>query len=114
MRSWEEDNLPLSQSRIAYDLLIFLANCHYSDQPPTLKTIFNSLQYSERGIRYVLDQFICSNWCEIVVSEDDRRFRHVILKKKLTDAFESYEYQFSSNFHEYEKISALENTIDSI
>lgn len=91
IRFWEEKNLPLSQSRIAFDLLLFIANCHYSETHLTLKYLFNSLNYSERGIRYVLEQFVSNGWCDIVGSCTDKRFRHVVASEKLTIAFESYE-----------------------
>ena len=91
IRFWEEKNLPLSQSRIAFDLLLFIANCHYSDTHLTLKYLFNSLSYSERGVRYVLEQFVDHGWCEVVGSTSDKRFRHVVASAKLTNAFETYE-----------------------
>ena len=55
----------------------------------TLKELFNSLKHSERGIRYVLDQFVDGGWCEIVGNEQDRRFRRVVatdlLRSKLIE-----------------------------
>lgn len=98
IRFWEEKNLPLSQSRIAFDLLLLIANCHYSETHLTLKYLFNSLNYSERGIRYVLEQFVSNGWCDIVGSCTDKRFRHVVASEKLTIAFESYEKTFITTF----------------
>ncbi len=89
-RLWEEKNLPLSQSRIAYDLLIFIAHCHYNATPLTLKLLFNSLSHSERGVRYVLEQFIANEWCVIEHASHDKRFRHITPTTKFLDAFESY------------------------
>lgn len=55
----------------------------------TLKELFNSLKHSERGIRYVLEQFVDGGWCEIVGNEQDRRFRRVVatdlLRSKLIE-----------------------------
>lgn len=98
IRFWEEKNLPLSQSRIAFDLLLFIANCHYSDTHLTLKYLFNSLNYSERGVRYVLEQFVNNGWCEVVGSTSDKRFRHVVASAKLTIAFEGYEQACVASF----------------
>jgi len=98
IRFWEEKNLPLSQSRIAFDLLLFIANCHYSETHLTLKYLFNSLNYSERGVRYVLDQFVKNGWCNLVDSSSDKRFRHVVASEKLTNAFEAYERACISSF----------------
>lgn len=98
IRFWEEKNLPLSQSRIAFDLFLLIAKCHYSDIDLTQKYLFNSLGYSERGVRYVLEQFVDNGWCDIVGSTLDRRFRHVVASKKLTSAFEAYERTFTASF----------------
>lgn len=78
IRSWEDRHLPLSQSRIAFDLFVLIANSAATESPMTLKEVFNSLKYSERGIRYVLDQFVDGGWCSIVGNEQDRRFRRVV------------------------------------
>jgi DNA-binding MarR family transcriptional regulator len=61
------------------------------DQPLTLKQLFNSLKYSERGIRYVLDQFIDDGWCEVVGQTEDRRFRLIVATQRLTDKLREYE-----------------------
>jgi hypothetical protein len=53
--------------------------------------LFNSLNYSERGVRYVLEQFIRNEWCEVVGSSIDKRSRNVVASKKLTSAFEAYQ-----------------------
>jgi hypothetical protein len=98
IRFWEEKNLPLSQSRIAFDLLLFIANCHYSETHLTLKYLFNSLNYSERGVRYVLEQFVSNGWCEVVGSTSDKRFRHVVASEKLTSAFADYERTCIASF----------------
>jgi hypothetical protein len=98
IRFWEEKNLPLSQSRIAFDLLLFIANCHYSETHLTLKYLFNSLSYSERGVRYVLEQFVSNGWCEVIGSTSDKRFRHIVASKKLTSAFEAYERTCIASF----------------
>src|ERR1035437_8913852 len=91
IRIWEERNLPLSQSRIAFDLFALIANSKYTQRPLTLKDLFNSLKYSERGIRYVLEQFVEGGWCEAICDAEDRRCRCIVATKRLTDAFEAYE-----------------------
>ena len=98
IRLWEEENLPLSQSRVAFDLFALLANSSYAQQPLTPKRLFNSLKYSERGIRNVLDQFVSGGWCEIVCDAEDRRCRCIVATKQLTDAFEAYRQVVLSTF----------------
>jgi hypothetical protein len=97
MRLWEEANLPVTQSRLAFDLLICIAHSHYEQKDLTLKIIFNTLIYSERGIRYVLDYFIECGWCEMIPHENDKRFRCIKATQLLIDKFEEY----ISRFHRY-------------
>lgn len=95
MRLWEEANLPVSQSRLAFDLLICVVNHHYEEKDLTLKIIFNTLDYSERGIRYVLDYFIKCGWCAMELHKNDKRFRCIKATALLIDKFEEY----ITNFH---------------
>lgn len=78
IRKWEEKNLPLSQSRISFDLFILIARSYEGQQPYTLKKIFNSLNYSQRGVRYVLDQMINQGWCILIENDLDKRFKFVV------------------------------------
>jgi hypothetical protein len=98
IRTWEDAHLPLSQSRIAFDLFMLIAQSSQIEQPMTLKELFNSLKYSERGVRYVLDQFVDGGWCEIVGSEQDKRFRLVVASQRLTDKLAEYEQVVLSNY----------------
>jgi hypothetical protein len=91
IRDWEDRFLPLSQSRIAFDLFILIAHSHETDKPLTLKELCNSLKYSERGIRYVLEQLIDGGWCEIVGHSKDRRFRLIVATDLLRTRLREYE-----------------------
>lgn len=91
IRNWEDRFLPLSQSRIAFDLFILIAHSHETDKPLTLKELCNSLKYSERGIRYVLEQLIDGGWCEIVGHSKDRRFRLIVATDLLRTRLREYE-----------------------
>jgi hypothetical protein len=94
-RQWEESNLPLSQSRIAFDLSLFIGSCYLSKTKLTHKLLFNSLNYSERGIRNVLDQFVTGEWCSIVVNDTDKRCHLVVATQKLMTALSAYEQTFT-------------------
>lgn len=98
IRLWEEENLPLSQSRIAFDLFVLLANASCAQQPLTPKRLFIALKYSERGIRNVLTQFISGGWCEVICDSEDRRCRYIVATKRLTDAFAAYEQVVLSSY----------------
>lgn len=91
VRNWEDAHLPLSQSRIAFDLFMLIGQSAHNERPLNHKQLFNSLKYSERGIRYVLDQFIDGGWCEVVGQTEDRRFRVIVATQRLTDKLREYE-----------------------
>lgn len=91
IRKWEDRHLPRSKSYIAFDLFILLGHSATFEQPLTLKELFNSLSHSERGVRYVLDQFVDGGWCVIIGNEQDRRFRHVVATELLRTRLREYE-----------------------
>lgn len=91
VRAWETRYLPRSQSYIAFDLFILLGHSALVEQPMTLKELFHSLNHSERGVRYILDQFIDGGWCEIVGNDQDRRFRRVVATEQLITRLREYE-----------------------
>jgi len=94
-RHWEEANLPLSQSRIAFDLALFIGSCSLSKTDLTHKVLFNTLNYSERGIRNVLENFVVGGWCQIVVSDADKRCHLVVASQKLIDSLFAYQQTFT-------------------
>jgi hypothetical protein len=98
IRSWEDENLPLSQSRIAFDLFMLIGHSSELSDPMTLKEIFNTLKYSERGTRYVLNHFIDGRWCEIVGHDQDKRFRLVVPTQQLLDKLAEYRHQVLSKY----------------
>ena len=91
IRQWEDAHLPVSQSRLAFDLFMLIAHSAETEAPLTLKQLFNSLRYSERGIRYVLEQFVEGGWSEITGHQQDKRSRVVLATDKLRIAVREYE-----------------------
>jgi len=91
IRLWEERHLPLSQSRIAFDLFALIAHSSSTGKQLNLKELFSALKYSERGVRYVLEQFIEGGWCEVICDDTDKRCRLIIATQRFKDAFESYQ-----------------------
>lgn len=91
IRQWEDAHLPVSQSRLAFDLFMLIAHSAETESPMTLKQLFHSMRYSERGIRYVLEQFVAGGWCEITSHQEDKRSRRVMATDKLRIALREYE-----------------------
>lgn len=91
IRAWEDRQLPMSQSRIAFDLFLLLFEAFRRPREMSLKVVVNSLNYSERGIRYVLDQFIDDRWCELKRHQLDGRTRLIVPTEKLVAVAHEYE-----------------------
>jgi hypothetical protein len=98
VRTWEDSHLPLSQSRISFDLFMLIGQSAVTSRPLTLKELFNSLNYSERGVRYVLEQFIDGGWCEIIGHEKDKRFRLVVATDLMRSKLHEYERYVISTY----------------
>lgn len=100
IREWEKENLSLSQSRISFDLFILIAHSYEVQQPYTLKEIFNSLNYSQRGVRYVLDQMINQGWCLLAENDLDKRFKFVVGTDLMGSKLQEYKMMVMSMYKE--------------
>jgi hypothetical protein len=101
IRTWEDAHLPLSQSRIAFDLFMLIGHSSQVDRPMTLKELFNSIKYSERGVRYILEQFVDGGWCRIVGHDSDRRFRLVVATGLMITKLEEYQQHVIDTYSEF-------------
>lgn len=90
VRNWEEDNLPLEQSSLAYDLLTITSHYTVVGTPPSLKQLFLLLDYSEAGVRKQLRRCIKEGWLRLDGSDVDKRVRVVIAEPKLLLAMKDY------------------------
>lgn len=90
VRAWQEKNLPIEFSLIAYDLLVCACFHTLSGSPLNYKQIFLSLPYSKNGIRHQLNKFIADGWLEIRLKDTDARVRYVVALPKLLSLMENY------------------------
>lgn len=90
VRAWQEKNLPIEFSLLAYDLLICACFHTLSGSPLNYKQIFLSLPYSKNGIRNQLNKFIADGWLEIRQKDTDARVRYVVALPKLISAMDDY------------------------
>ena len=91
VRRWEEENLPLDGSKLAYDLLTLCVHHHASDKPLTIKHLnILLLQYSQAGIRNQLRRCVRDGWLKIIASDTDKRSRLIAAEHKLLSAMEKY------------------------
>jgi hypothetical protein len=75
LMAWEKSNLPIEQSALALDLFLVIVHNTLRDRPLTLKQLFNSVDFSEAGIRKHLKRLLAEGWCSLEGSAKDKRLR---------------------------------------
>ena len=90
VRKWEQANLPLVQSALAYDLIVLIAHHNVLGTPLSLKHLFILLDYSEAGVRKHLRYLIHDGWISLEGVSNDKRIRVVIAKPKLLLTLKKY------------------------
>jgi hypothetical protein len=90
VRDWEEENLPMERSALAYDLLAVTAHHTVVGTPLSLKHLFTLLNYSEAGVRKQLRRCINEGWISLQNVSTDKRVRVVVAQPKLLQALQGY------------------------
>jgi hypothetical protein len=90
IRGWEEENLPMERSALAYDLLAVTAHHTVGGTPLSLKHLFTLLNYSEAGVRKQLRRCIRDGWIGLESVSNDKRVRVVVAQPKLLLALKDY------------------------
>ena len=90
VRKWEQTNLPLVKSALAYDLIVLIAHHTVLGTPLSLKHLFILLNYSEAGVRKHLRYLIRDGWISLEGISNDKRIRVVIAKPKLLLILKEY------------------------
>ena len=90
VRDWEEENLPIERSALAYDLLAVTAHHTVVGTPLSLKHLFTLLNYSEAGVRKQMRRCIRDGWIDLESVSNDKRVRVVVAQPKLLLALKEY------------------------
>jgi hypothetical protein len=90
VRDWEEENLPIERSALAYDLLAVTAHHTVVGMPLSLKHLFTLLNYSEAGVRKQMRRCIRDGWITLESVRNDKRVRVVVAQPKLLMALKEY------------------------
>ena len=98
VRNWGKENLPLYESVIANDLIIFLAIEFVSGKPLTVKRLFASLPYSYTAVRQHYKKLFKDGWVIHVPDEKDRRIKYVKPSEKFVEVIDSYVHIIKTTF----------------
>ena len=98
VRNWGKENLPLYESVIANDLIIFLAIEFVSGKPLTVKRLFASLPYSYTAVRQHYKKLFKDGWVIHVPDEKDKRIKYVKPSEKFVEVIDSYVHIIKTTF----------------
>ena len=90
VRSWGKENLPLYESVIANDLIIFLAIEFVRGKPLTVKKLFASLPYSYTAIRQHYKKLFKDGWVIHIPDENDKRIKYIKPSEKFIEVIDAY------------------------
>lgn len=90
VRKWAKENLPMYESTIANDLIIFLAIEFVGCKPLTVKRLFASLPYSYTAIRQHYKKLFKDGWVEHIPDEKDGRIKYIKPSQKFIETIDSY------------------------
>ena len=92
-RQWMHDNFPESESILAIDILVNVANNTLSNNPTAMKDLLGSIPFSEVGIRKQITRLKKTGWLRIDRSPLDQRIRVLVAEDKLLAMFANYEQE---------------------
>lgn len=77
LRRWVEENLPIENSLIAYDLILLLSTHDYANSHITVKQLFSSLPHSATAVRSHYLRFVNDGWIEHYPAPKDKRIKYI-------------------------------------
>ena len=92
-RQWMHDNCPESESILAIDILVNVANNTLSNNPTPMKVLLGSIPFSEVGIRKQVTRLKKTGWLRIDRSALDQRIRVLVAEDKLLAMLQRYAAQ---------------------
>ncbi|QWE06191.1 hypothetical protein [Polynucleobacter sp. JS-JIR-5-A7] len=90
LRKWVQENLPIENSLIAYDLILLLSIHNYANGHITIKQLFASLPHSSTAVRSHYQRFIDDGWIEHYPDLLDKRIKYVKPTKKFIDIINAF------------------------
>ncbi len=83
-----------------FDVLLIVEIYRNRNHELSVKELQTTLNYSERGIKYALDQLVEQQWIEILSTNSDRRLRLVAGTIKTRELFSRFMNHFNSEENE--------------
>ena len=90
LRNCAKTSLPMSDSLIAYDLILYIAITYKEKTPITIKQLFSALPHSYTAVRHHYKRLLNDGYVEHRLDENDRRVKFIEPTEKFIDSLVSY------------------------
>lgn len=108
---WERENLPLNNSLIPLELLLFLAICQAEGTRLTVKGLTVSSAFSPLGAGIHMRRLERENFIKLEQDDTDRRVKYIVTTPKLDKLLVAYIELLRSSFGQ-RKAALQENPAD--
>ena len=90
--------MPVEHSQLALELILIISLNTLIGKPLSLKLLFNSVEFSEAGIRKSLRKLLAEDWCQLISDVKDKRLKLIVAQPKMLVALADYSNLLSSAF----------------
>ena len=90
--------MPVEHSQLALELILIISLNTLIGKPLSLKLLFNSVEFSEAGIRKSLRKLLAEDWCHLISDVKDKRLKLVVAQPKMLFALAEYSKLLSSAY----------------
>jgi DNA-binding MarR family transcriptional regulator len=90
LRNCSKENLPLNDSLVAYDLILFIAIQYGERQPLSVKQLFSSLPHSYSAVREHYNRLLNDGYVIHKQDEKDKRIKYIEPTEKFIGSVVNY------------------------
>jgi len=90
LRNCAKQSLPMSDSLIAYDLILYIALTYRKEIPITIKQLFSASPHSYTAVRQHYNRLLVDGYLTHKLDQDDGRVKFIEPTAKFTSAIVNY------------------------
>ena len=90
LRNCSKMNLPINESLVAFDLILFIAINYLERKEITIKELFSNLPYSYTAVRQHYNRLLINGYITHKAHKNDRRVKYLEPTNKLINSVLNY------------------------
>jgi len=90
LRNCAKENLPMSDSLIAYDLILYIATTYKEQKPITIKQLFAALPHSYTAVRHHYNRLLNDGYVVHKLDTNDGRVKFIEPTEKFINSVVGY------------------------